>query len=422
MTRSALALALGVTVVQACAERRVPSAPSGAADSSFAIVTDTGVPVRAWVGDTIPVLVQVHGVGSRKPASGALVRFTVSASAGTVSDTLVATDAWGHARTVWRLGGVAGEQDLTVNLASGTAAVDTVRATAVALSDADVILVHGAGAGPVYVAVTYILSSDSFQTRAGYLAAGDTALRLLPRTDWIPAVQVVAFATGRRPAIVSVPWGTIHDTAEVTLGAPFRIPLSVWVLDTGELKAGVAEQQVAVASRLLAALPTGLELGAVTSHDATGYAAVKVTCANNPITPDTGVINVYYTSEDSLPGGTSVTASGDSIVATEIWAGAVTCSPQTIMMARTSLPGQGWVVAHELGHAFGLGHVPLGAPYINNLMGLYASHTNLTAGQIMEMHFSAWSALNSVYHLRPASEYCDEEPTLVCLPESTSLW
>ncbi|HVG45827.1 MAG TPA: hypothetical protein VM890_13895, partial [Longimicrobium sp.] len=105
-------------------------AQSGAAGAALAS------PVAATVTD-----------GSGRPVANQVVSFTVVSGGGSVAAGAVTTGTDGTARTVWTLGGAAGEQRLEARLVPAGAAAalaDTARATAGPAAPAAVVVVSAA--------------------------------------------------------------------------------------------------------------------------------------------------------------------------------------------------------------------------------------------------------------------------------------
>lgn len=348
----------------------------------------SGADQQWFAGEPLPNAVTVLvRTASNTRVAGERVRFTVTSGDGSVQDTIVVTGSSGFAGTTWTLGPQVGAQELTVSLVSGAVPPLTVSASAIDPADADYLLVSNAGAGGV-IALFVGYEPDNYY---GYLwparvevqsyPVTNGFVRLLPREALFADEDVVVFTPGRPPAIVKTSWQPGSDTLHVAFAAIRSVPLTIWLMgDFGELSDRV-HRDLNATNVLWSTNPFGLVLDDVTINDASAHALTSPSCGSVPV-EDPSAINVYY-----------------SLAANTMGFVGYACSQRRILMRPVIAPGT-TLLAHELGHAFGLGHVE----DRDNFMHPIAVGGKATIGQIYRSHFASWSALNVVYGFRPAEE------------------
>lgn len=365
-----------------------PLPPVGSAPAASITIT-SGSTQRWFAGEPLPNPVVASVLtASNGRVTGERVRFTVTAGGGSVQDSVVVSGSAGLAGTTWTLGPEAGVQELTVSLVSGAVPPVTVTATAISPADADYLLVSNASAGGILALFI------GYEDQSGYGYAGVPAqveiqsypvangfVRLLPRDGVYTDEEVIVFATGRPPAIVTTDWQPRSDTLAVTFAAPRRVPLTIWLLGDFVAFSDRAQRDLNATSSLWSGHPFGLEFGDVVINDASAYASTPIGCGSVPV-EDPATINVYY-----------------SPLANTMGFVGYTCSQRRILMRPVGTAGT-TLLAHELGHTFGLGHVQ--DP--DNFMHPQATGGRATIGQIYKSHLASWSALNVVYGFRPPEE------------------
>ncbi len=201
--------------------------------------------------------------------------------------------------------------------------------------------------------------------------------------DTAAPAWMAAFSRGAPPTVMAPAWTARPDTIPLAFAPAFKISLTVQVLEAFEQNSAIARRDVNATAAFWRNNPWGLELGDVRIVDATQFANSPVSCSSYPVAPDPNTINIYYAANAQI--GTF---------------GGFACSARLVLIKpQFSGPTQ-FLLAHELGHTFGLGHV-LDA---SNFMNPSAANGGVTTGQIFDAHLSAFSAINSVYHFRPASD------------------
>lgn len=345
----------------------------------------------AFPNDTVSVVVEVRDRLGRV-ATDVWVRFGVRTTGDAVADTIAPTTRFGQAETRWRLSETLGRHELAISLAERPTVVDQVATDVIDLALADRIVVDGGGGN----FVTLLLLRETTIT-INRLPPPDTVLRLLPRDG---ADVVTAFVSGRVPALVPVAWTEAPDSVTLSFAAPFPIPLTVWVLEEFDQTAALVRNDVAYAAGLWSLHAFGLEAGPLRIEDATAHAGAAITCeAGATIGFDSSAINVYYARNAQI-----------------LPFGGLACSVRTILMRSRAGQAPSMLLAHELGHTFGLGHVTDAA----NFMDPRAQGAGAYTGQVFFAHFYSGSALNAVYGLHPPQRWCDRE--LICLSQTFRAW
>lgn len=392
MRHSSGLVGLALLAATACSDSSGgdPTSPLPPADPALAasITISTGTNQRWFAGEQLPNAVTVIvRTASNSPVRGERVRFAAASGDGTVSDSIVVTGSGGDAGTFWILGSEPGEQELTVSLTSGTVPPVTFSATALSPADADYLLISNGGSGGVtalfigYNGPDTYYSGTAASVEVQSFSATNGFLRLLPREAQFVDEEVVLFVSGRAPAIVKTSWQATSDTVTVGFAAARQVPLTIWLLGDFTALSDRAQRDLNATSSLWSGHPFGLEFGNVVINDASAHAFTPIGCGSVPV-EDPATINVYY-----------------SPLANTMGFVGYACSQRRVLMRPVGTPGT-TLLAHELGHTFGLGHVQ--DP--DNFMHPQATGGKATIGQIYKSHFAAWSALNVVYGFRPQEE------------------
>lgn len=351
-----------------------PPPPPTAGSLSIAALSGSSQDGMAGEKLAAPIVVQVRDQ-SGLPVPGARISFLVALGDGTVGSQLVVTNTAGQASTAWTLGWNPGPQEVMASVVSNEAAPARFTATARVNPSADLIVIRAGGA-PFFTVVDYDAGWQQVYRRGGV----DTLIYRPPQSQASGSEYIVVFASRLPPAIHPAQWTEAPDTVLVELSAALRIPVTIWIFENFAAEAAVSRSDVENTNAFFRNNPWGLEIGHVRTEDVTDYLGPPVSCQVTPFR-EPATINVYYST------------------AAAIGFGGYSCSASMIIIKSMGRGSQSFLMAHELGHSFGLGHETDPA----NFMNPTAAGGWATPGQIFRAHFAPWSALIQVYALRPTS-------------------
>lgn len=377
-----------------CDEPLVPAATDTTRDTTPRVI-ELAAPdrVRQFTDDTTSIEVAARVMdASRHVIAGQLVLFSTSPGNGVLSSDRVLTDNGGVARATWRLDAAAGEQHATMRLALHPELNVIQRAAALDPRSADVVAVSAAGpTGPVTLVLAdadadTVTDTYTYQAESRTILRPDSSMRFLPR-DSLDCDEVAALSPGKVPAMRIGPWTSAPDTVHLQLRPSFAFELTVWIVDDFSVNSLKIHDLVSAADNFFRASEFGLQVGSVTYKDGSSFAH-SASCASVPVPPDLDKVTVYIATNPDI-GNFAGIACSDHVV---IIRGALVLPNR----ASTSV-----LLAHELGHTFGLAHVTA----VDNFMNPNATNSNWTIAQVVTAHFSRYSALNVVYHLHDRVEH-----------------
>ena len=372
-----------------------PGAP--ASDLTVARISVIGNGQRGFAGGQLPNPIEVQLVNSNSRAVSVrrLVRFSIVDGGGSLSDTSVTTNDRGYAAVTWSLGPTSGPQHLTVKLADAPEiAEQSVVAHAVSLDDAELVVIAGATSGNIGL----VLRTDD-AVRTYTLTWPDTILRLLPRSSAGTWEEVTAFTVGHPPVAVVRPWTDLVDTIHIAFQAPIQVPFVIWLTTDFDTTAVRAQHDLQWLDWQWRIQMTGLRVGQVRIDSAPDF---SFNCGETT-SPyyDATAINVFYTKNPSP----------------------FACDARVIRMHATHpltfTDPYRFVMAHEVGHTLSLDHA---TDSLNVMWPQARPGAKLTTGQIYNMHFSDWGALNSVLGRRPPGTRNCRVTALFCPAQTFAEW
>jgi hypothetical protein len=340
---------------------------------------DAQVGMRGWQLE-LPVSVLVKDA-SGKVLRGVSVSFDGPPGFGRALPPTIETDGEGVATTRWALGTSAtGAQ--TLRATSGSGEVE-VHATALAPSEGDVLVVHGA-LGPLRAAI--LMAPPNTLESPMATTPSDTLIALPQMTS--SARPLVVLGHDNRPALVTPSWTPGSDTVHVDLEPPIAIEIAFTITDgTYATRVTELEDQVQRMEEAWRDAGTGVTVGTVSFADMTS----------------TGPTDRFS------PGFCRLTPYLDRIeveVLTTIDLGVYwgySCATGRVFITGPNLSdSQGlYLLAHEVGHVFGLGHTLTGVMKPNGTEG------SMTMGEAFLMNFASYSGLNTIFSARSDGEQRD---------------
>ena len=229
-------------------------------------------------------------------------------------------------------------------------------------------------------------------------AGADIAFRnVLPSKD---SNEVIAFTLNRPPALVEdAGWTKGLDTVPVAYQDEFLVPIYLWVVNGPfSTQSTRAASIAAITEQIWNDERQGIGFSLVDIRDATmdpdAGDFVDFTCGlasdmKARIGFNSAGINVYFVSTIDFGSGPSTTSG--------VW-----CGSSRIVAVGSGT--NGGLFAHEVGHAFRLGHVNDLTTFFDRTNVMHnASSTRryLTEGQTFRAVLNASSAVNMEYNLRP---------------------
>lgn len=351
-------------VLGACDAGTGPEAPD------VTLTVTAGAEGVGLEGELLPGWVRVRAVdGAGRRLPGVRVSTRVVSGGGEVLHAGQVTDASGLVSLRWRLGG-AGPQSLV--LATPDGAEVEVRATALPLAEADVIVVRGSTAPLRGVLLTH---TEGDLQIIDERVAPDTLIRLPPVGSG--GAEVLVFP-GRERLLHRTPvWTPRPDTVHLWLEPALPVRITLRILDGGfERVRAEAEEQLALTQAAWDAAGMGIRLDEVIWEDHTGAGEgfeVRSTGLCSGLLPGASLrVSIVTSIDGGGLGGFGCNFSGHAYLG-ERW---------------VSWP---YLLAHELGHTFSLPHATAG------MMEPRSPSSGLRDGEVYRAHFATTSALNTIF-------------------------
>ncbi|HEX6373300.1 MAG TPA: hypothetical protein VF006_30535 [Longimicrobium sp.] len=351
-------------------------------ESALEMRITTGDAQQGLPGETLPVPLTVTLTrADGTPAAGVAVTF--AAAAGSLEVVAGTTTADGVAFAWWTLPAVpAGE--LSVRAEAPRVQPVTFRAGRLPADRTDLVFTRQGG--PVNLLIYNAFEQSGYA--AGFRARFADSLLMRPFDTPRDFNEVFAFTPDRAPLVTPVAWTAARDSVQLVFRETVVLPVTIWVV-----KApfdALAEQSRRLADSATSAWSRGGIAFETRIVDATGYpnAAeyqgldVNACSAGLPerIGANAGRINVYYVGGIYHP-------------EFDVRGQGAYCGDQVIVLSANDTRSP-WLLGHEIGHAFGLGHEVEG-----NLMHAFGRGSHVTAGQIFRAHFHRGSAVNRILTL-----------------------
>lgn len=228
----------------------------------------------------------------------------------------------------------------------------------------------------------------------------NTLFPVIPLENFVPSPgsnEVLAFSRGHPPALIeNVPWTAVSDTINIQFEDEYQVAVTVWIVKEDGLPSALngnvttsaiwKDERQGVAFDTFDIVPAWDNPSAPDFHEFNCNLGTEIKAAIGHIP---GRVNIYYVDRVDFGSGPS-TSNG-------VW-----CGSQIVAMGRNS---SGHLLAHELGHAFALGHSNQAndadqfdkTNVMHNASGV---REFLTEGQTYRATFHPGSALNNIYVVR----------------------
>jgi len=359
-----------------------PPVPDDPVPATVEIVSGDGQVTLARSALPEPITVRVRDQDGL-PIAAVRVRATPSGT-GRAEPAATSTGFDGTVSVSWTLGDRVGEQTLRLEV-DGIADPSVVTAEGAELDAVDVLRLDALPGGSV-----------------GLLASGQTIFGEVRDYDILVTEPESAFGDFRAgatrselavlspdgtPRLVRNPWTDGIDEVEVSVSTPLEVPLTVRVLQSPfEATRETVEDELAFAAEIFEREGLGITLTDVEIVDATGvegtdaladFVCSERTTLESTVGHDDDRLNVYYltTVDGSTSRGQSCIIGGNFV-------------------AMASLAGDD-LLAHEIGHMFGLFHIDNQEGFNQTNVMHSASNVRrfLTEGQIFRAHWRSNSSM-----------------------------